>query len=65
MCRLGRSNQIADALSRLNLCKTADIAGSISLTPETNLLEVQRKDSNISKVIQMKELGLPKPPLFV
>ena len=41
--RPGNSNQNADALSRFNYCKTADIAASISLTPETNLLEAQRK----------------------
>ena len=45
--RPGSSNQNADALSRLNHNKTLEVAGSISLTPATNLLEVQRDDPDI------------------
>lgn len=56
--RPGNSNQNADALSRLNHIKAIEIAGSISLTPDTNLLEAQRNDPDISKVIELKEQGL-------
>ena len=63
--RPGSSNQNADALSRLNHSKTLEVAGSISLTPATNLLEVLRNDPDISKVIELKEQGFPKPPTFV
>eukprot|EP00794_Sanderia_malayensis_P021278 gene21278-biopygen16313 len=73
--RPGRSNQNADAISRLNhstqqiqnpsLHPTDAITGSISLLPATDLLTAQRNDPSIRIVVELKEQGLPKPPPFV
>ena len=64
--RPGNSIQNANALSRLNHNQTPEVAGSISLTPATNLLEAQRNDrKDIRKVVELKEQGFPKPPNFV
>ena len=57
--RPGKSNQNADALSRLNHSKLTDIVSHITLSLDTNLLEAQRNDPDISKVI---EAGLSKTP---
>jgi len=57
--RPGKSNQNADALSRLNHSKPTDIVSHITLSLDTNLLEAQRNDPDISKVI---EAGLSKTP---
>ena len=63
--RPGNANQNADALSRLNHSKPVDIVSPITLSLDTSLLEAQRNDPEISKVIEMKEQGFPKPPPFV
>ena len=63
--RPGSYNQNADALSRLNHYPASNAVGSISLIVDNNLLEAQRNDPDISKVIEIKEQGLPKPPPFV
>ena len=63
--RPGNANQNADALSRLNHSKPVDIVSPVTLSLDTSLLEAQRNDSDISKVIEMKEQGFPKPPPFV
>ena len=63
--RPGSCNQDADALSRLNHDNNVDITGSISLTSDISLIEAQGNDPDICKIIEMKEKGFPKPPLFV
>ena len=64
--RPGNSIKNANALSRLNHNQTPEVAGSISLTPATNLLQAQRNDrKDIRKVVELKEQGFPKPPNFV
>ena len=70
--RPGSLNQNADALSRLNhktpplqtVPSTPDVSCLVGLLPDTNLCQAQRTDPNILKVIELKEQGFPKPPLF-
>ena len=59
--RPGNANQNADALSRLNHSKPVDIVSAITLGLDTNLLEAQRNDSDISKVIELKEKAFLNP----
>ena len=70
--RPGSVNQNADALSRLSHpigsieeTDTNHLSCLVSLLPDTNLSDAQRSDPNICKVVEMKQLGFPKPPLFV
>ena len=69
-------NSNADALSRLNHDKlppemcSADILGPdiscfVSLHPDAHLVEEQQHDPDLSKVIELKTEGFPKPPSFV
>ena len=62
--RPGNANQNADALSRLNHSKPVDIVSPITLCLDTSLLEAQRNDLDISKVIELKEQRFPKPHHF-
>ena len=75
--RPGASNQNADALSRLNhqtsalhnntLCNSSAPSASffVGLVPDCDLFSAQREDAAISKIIEMKEKGFPRPPPFV
>ena len=75
--RPGASNQNADALSRLNhqtselhnntLCNSSSPSVSffVGLVPDCDLFSAQREDPAISKIIEMKEEGFPRPPSFV
>ena len=76
--RPGKQNSNADALSRLpqeNPINTilpnkinhgpvlpAVLACLTMLAPEKDCQQAQLKDSSISKVIELKTLGFPKPP---
>ena len=61
--RSGSTNGNADALSRL----TPEITPSCATTmiPGNNLQQAQKDDPQVSKIMEMKSLGLPKPPYFV
>jgi len=74
--RSGHCNSNADALSRLTHDKlppemcSADILGPdiscfASLNPDANLVDEQQNDPDLSKVIELKMQGFPKPPSFV
>ena len=79
--RPGAQNSNADALSRLpqeNPINTvlpseinhgpvlsAAMACLTMLAPEKDLQQAQLEDPSISKVIELKNLGFPKPPYFV
>eukprot|EP00794_Sanderia_malayensis_P002386 gene2386-biopygen1273 len=60
--RAGTANGNADALSRLPLSATTTCATTTH--SDHSLQEAQRQDMCISKIIEIKSLGLPKPPLF-
>ena len=75
--RPGASNQNADALSRLNHQTSAlhndtlsnssvpSVNSFVGLVPDCDLFSAQREDPTISKIIEMKEEGFPRPPQFV
>ena len=71
--RRGGDNQNADALSRLNhqpetlraASSNPALACVVNLLPEISLFESQHADTHISKVIELKEQGFPRPPAFV
>ena len=75
--RPGSSNQNTDALSRLNHDASSSQRNEsyslpdpsvncfVGLVPDYNLYSAQREDFAISKVIEMKEKGFPRPPRFV
>ena len=62
--RPGTANQNADALSRLPQA-TPSYNCAPTMTPGCNLKQAQLDDLAISKLIEMKLSGLPKPPFFV
>ena len=62
--RPGTANQNADALSRL----PQDVPSyncATTMTPGYNLQQAQLDDPTVSKIIEMKLSGQPKPPYFV
>ena len=61
--RPGSANGNADALSRLAPETTSSCA--TTMIPGNNLQQAQKDDPQISKIMEMKSLGLPKPPYFV
>ena len=71
--RPGGANQNADALSRLNHQSEAIQAPSsnsalsciITMLPDVRIFDSQRADPTISKIIELKEQGFPRPHAFV
>ena len=71
--RRGGDNQNADALSWLNhqpetlgaASSNPALACVVNLLPEISLFESQHADPHISKVIELKEQGFPRPPAFI
>ena len=61
--RPGTLNQNADALSRLPLGEFHSCA--TTMTPGFNLHQAQLNDPVLHKIIEIKSMGLPKPPYFV
>ena len=61
--RAGVAHKNADALSRLPSDFITNCATSIF--PAKSLQEAQMNDRSISKVLEIKSFGLPKPPFFV
>ena len=60
--RAGTANGNADALSRLPSNFITTCATSIFM--DKSLQEAQRHDPNLNKIMEIKSLGLPKPPFF-
>ena len=73
--RAGNCNRNADALSRLNhdkppeMCSAdiscPDVSCLVSLNPDAKLVDAQYTDPDLSKIIELKTQGFPKPPSFV
>ena len=71
--RPGGANQNANTLSRLNHQSEAIQAPSstsvlsciLKLLPDISLFDSQHADPSISKSIELKEKGFPRPPAFV
>ena len=71
--RPGGANQNADALSRLNhqsetvqtVSGNSALSCVVNLLPDISLFDSQHADPHISKVIELKEQGFPRPPAFV
>ena len=61
--RAGVAHKNADALSRLPSDFITNCATSIF--PAKSLQEAQMNDRPISKILEIKSFGLPKPPFFV
>ena len=61
--RAGIANGNADALSRLPSKPISNCA--TTMIPGLNLQQAQIDDPHISKIIELKSMDLPKPPLFV